>query len=202
VEQVRWPLWSYRDRKSAPALPAPSGAWQSHLDSLLAVPWRPEKVWQASGMAALHCAGENELTDLLAHAVHLSVPPHLEETDWSEITQYLRRLQHTVAWIAAQVQKESSWQSSLRREALRSLILGPQDWTTCAGITAACQLAITDAACAAELHQMLGSLWDQRPQGRWEWEDVLLDLWPAVPGVRTQTLERIQKAAAEKAAFE
>jgi tetratricopeptide (TPR) repeat protein len=199
IESVRWPLWRYQRTRAEPALPSPTGAWLTQIDHVLSLPWSPSVIWEECGRMALKCQGEKMLEDLLAHAVHFASPPDQPECDWLAYTLHLRRTQHIVAWIAAQAEVGSAWQNSMRRDALRSLILGPQDWTTCAGITAACRLSKTDPSCADELHGMFEKLWAHRPRGHWEWEAALMDLWPSVPGVTCATLSKIQQARQEMA---
>jgi hypothetical protein len=62
-------------------------------------------------------------------------------------------------------QMAGPWEDSPRRSALRSLALGPMDWTGSAAIVAMSDVAMTNAGAERDLMAIAALLWEHKPSG-------------------------------------
>lgn len=131
-------LWTYEDLVARPALPPPAAAVASAIAELAVqrfgiVPWcrEAEPLGRRLGPSALE--------DVLATMVH---PPPRPD-GWAP---WYWRQQVIVAAALVLAFVEEGWAESGRRAALHSLLFGPVDWTTTAGIVAMTELAFRGGA--------------------------------------------------------
>jgi hypothetical protein len=101
----------------------------------LALWWSRAAEWSASGVRE---------TDLLGCQVAPPPrPPGLEPWDW--------RFRCQVAAALGLAQIDAGWAGSRRREALRTLLLGPLDWATTAGVIAMVALIRSEPELSGEV---------------------------------------------------
>jgi tetratricopeptide (TPR) repeat protein len=171
---VRYCLWRYEGATPMPALPAPSPAVYDAIAELAQRPFDPGVNWaQASHVADR--LGVSQVAQILAVMVHPSpMPAGLSALQW------LPRLQLAAAQVVGQI--DTGWEHSERRKALRSLLLGPRDWTTCAAIRVMGRIAITEPAYAMDIHESFIQLERLIPsEGHWDWIALLYEQWQTIP---------------------
>src|SRR5262249_46192165 len=93
---------------------------------------------------------------------------------------WLPRVQLAAAQVAAQV--DGGWQGSARREALLSVLLGPQDWATEAAIRVLARLGRDEPSLAHDIHPAFERLAAHRQDaGYCCWEHTLYHFWLSLP---------------------
>ena len=89
-------------------------------------------------------------------------------------------MQRAAADVAAQV--DGGWEGSARREALLSVLFGPQDWATKSVILALARLGRENEWFAPDIHDAFQKLADHRPdRGFCCWEKTLYRAWLELP---------------------
>lgn len=174
VAEVAWRLWSWEELQARPGLPAPPADVTAAVAGLASQRYDPWENWaQASHVAAQ--LGPAATADILAVMVNPPpLPTGANALDW------LPRLQLAAAMVAAQVERE--WEGSRRRAALHSLLLGPSDWTTVAGIRALGWVARTEPANAQDIHRLFEERERHLPtEGHWDWIAMLYTEWQQMP---------------------
>ncbi len=126
-----------------PALPPPAPEIAGRVVSLAAAPYNLDLWWHRARRLGPEL-GPAATSDLLAVMVH--PPPGRPE---EPAARWIRRIQHAAALVLAHT--GGQWRGSARREALRSLIFGPMDWTVEAGLIAAAKLAVEDPNLTGEV---------------------------------------------------
>lgn len=133
IETTAFTLWTYDGVAATPALPEPPEDVAKAVADLAVqrfgiVPWcrQAEATGQHLGVGAIEA--------LLGAMVH---PPPMPEgwAPWYWRQQVVIAAGLVVAFV------ETGWPETGRRAALRSLLFGPVDWTTTAGIVAMTELA-------------------------------------------------------------
>src|SRR5262249_10950599 len=82
--------------------------------------------------------------------------------------------------VAGQV--DAGWDGSVRREALLSVLHGPQDWATEAAIRVLARIGRENEAYAPDIHDAFQLLADNRPDGGdLGWERALYSHWLTLP---------------------
>jgi len=172
VSEVDHLLWRYEGLQAVPALPPPDPAIAALVAALAAQPWHPQDNWAQAAQVAGRL-GPAAVPHLLAAMIHpSSLPAGTSALEW------LPRLQVAAAQVVAQI--DTGWDGSLRRSALRSLLLGPADWTTAAAVDVLARIARDEP----EHAQDIGRLFEHRARhrcalGHWDWVDRLAQAWPA-----------------------
>ncbi len=93
---------------------------------------------------------------------------------------------------------DDGWEGSTRREALRSILLGPQDWPTNAAIEILTRLAREREAIAPDVHDAFQLLADHRPDfGACPWELCLYRHWVELPHLFPKEKEDLQRTLKE-----
>ena len=131
--KVKYVLWNYDGTDPLPALPPPPENIVNEISQLARQPYSIDS-WSKNAAEIAHRIGPAQLESVLALMVHPTMPPENEAT-WV----WIPHLQVAAALVAAHI--DNGWANSLRREALLSLVLGPDDWTTVAGMVAMTQVA-------------------------------------------------------------
>ena len=131
--KVKYVLWNYDGTDPSPALPPPPLNIVDEISQLARQPYNIDS-WSTKAAEIAHRIGPGQLESVLAVMVHPTTPPENEDA-WV----WISHLQVAAALVAAHI--DSGWENSLRREALMSLVLGPDDWTTVAGMVAMTQVA-------------------------------------------------------------
>lgn len=186
IHQGRYLLWSYDGIDASPALPAPSADVAASIARLAAARYHPEENWAAASRVAEEL-GPARVGEVLATMVH---PPAVPE-GWTALG-WLPRVQTAAAQVAAQV--DGGWQGSARREALRSVLLGPSDWTTSAAIAVLARLGRENEAIAPDIHDAFQQLADHRPDGGFCcWERNLYAEWLTLPHLFDREREQLEK---------
>lgn len=141
ADDLRWALWRFDGDDAFPALPAPTG---SQLPDLVAALASRGDSLDFAGRAGRWLADSQPPPDaLLATMVHPPPPPEgVPAWDW------LPRVQRICAMALASL--GDGWEGTVRRDALRALILGASDWSVAAGAWAAVALAEHDGTGALE----------------------------------------------------
>ncbi len=127
-------LWAYDGVVPSPTLPPPPPELQVVIADWIVVPYFLPRWWR---LAAAHAERFKALTDaeLLAALVHVpTCPPETPHELW------VQRGQLCAALLVARL--DEGWHNSRRRRLLRSVLLGPMDWTTNAAIIAMTQVAL------------------------------------------------------------
>ena len=132
-QRVKYVLWRYDGTDPSPALPPPPESIVDEISRLARQPYNIDS-WSRQAAEIAARIGPAQLESVLAVMVHPNTPPENEET-WV----WIPHLQLAAALVAAHI--DNGWKGSLRREALLSLVLGPDDWTTVAGMVAMTQVA-------------------------------------------------------------
>ena len=184
-DQVDHLLWTYDGTRAEPALPPPDPSVAALVAALAAKPFHPNDNWaQASHVAAR--LGPAAVDHLLAAMVHPSpVPAGTHALAW------LPRLQFAAAMVIAQI--DEGWEGSVRRAALRSLLLGPGDWTTVVGIEVLARIARDEPAHAQDIERLFRQRSHHVPtQGHWDWIDVLHRQWATLPWLSQEERDAIE----------
>ena len=185
VAEVDWLLWTYDGTRAQPALAPPDPAVTALVAGLASRRWHPHDNWaQASHVAAR--LGPAAVEHLLAAMVHPApVPPGTDALAW------LPRVQMAAAMVVAQI--DDGWEGSQRRAALRSLLLGPGDWTTATAISVLAWIARAEPAHAQDIHRLFEQRAAHLPaEGHWDWVPRLWQQGATLPWLTD----------AERAAFE
>jgi hypothetical protein len=101
---------------------------------------------------------------------------------------------------AAQVlgQLDGEWDGSTRREALLSVLHGPQDWATEAAIRVMAWLGRENEAYAPDIHDAFQVLADARPdRGYCSWERTLYSQWITLPHLYPDEREAMERKLKE-----
>ena len=174
VAEVDHVVWRFDGTRGVPALPAPDPAVVALVTALAARPWHPHDNWaQASHVAAR--LGPAAVEHLLSAMVHPApVPPGTHALAW------LPRVQMAAAMVLGQI--DAGWDGSLRRAALRSLLLGPSDWTTATAISVLAWIGRAEPAHAQDIHRLFEERERHLPsEGHWDWVQRLYQQWATLP---------------------
>lgn len=184
-DEVDHLLWHYDGLRAEPALPPPDPSVAALVAALAAKPFDPGRNWaQASHVAAR--LGPAAVDHLLAAMVYPSpVPAGTHALAW------LPRVQSAAAMVIAQI--DAGWEGSVRRAALRSLLLGPGDWTTGVGIEVLARIARDEPAHAQDIERLFRQRAHHLPaQGHWDWIDVLHRQWVTLPWLSQDERDAIE----------
>jgi tetratricopeptide (TPR) repeat protein len=186
ISEVKYQLWKYDGTDASPGLPLPGEDVVKRIAELAAAPFDEAAGWAAASRTA-EAVGKDRVGEALATMVH---PPAVPD-GWSALA-WLPRVQHAAAQVAAQV--DAGWEGSIRREALLSVLHGPQDWATEAAIRALARLGRENEAWAPDIHDAFQKLADHRPDaGYCCWERTLYEYWLMLPHLFPQEREAMQK---------
>jgi tetratricopeptide (TPR) repeat protein len=174
VADVAFPLWTHDGTRAAPALPAAGPATTALIADLASQRYHPHDNWaQASHVAAL--LGPDAAAQVLA--VMVNPPPVPAGT---HALAWLPRVQLAAAMVVGQI--DAGWEGSQRRAALHSLLFGPADWTTTAGIRVLGWIARSEPAHAQDIHRMFEERERHLPsEGHWDWVAQLYREWQTLP---------------------
>ena len=191
VAEVAWPLWRYEGVMPRPALDAPAPDVLARIAALAMRRYDPQANWAQASHVAVEL-GAARVADVLGVIVHPpALPAGVDALAW------LARLQEAAAMVAGQL--DDGWQGSTRREALRSLLLGPSDWATAAGIRVLARIARDERALAQDIDRLFRQREKAMPDlGHWDWIEVLYREWQTLPWLFDHEREALaQKARAE-----
>jgi tetratricopeptide (TPR) repeat protein len=195
ITEVTYLLWDYDGTDAKPGLPPPGTDVVRAVAALAAAPFDEEVNWAAASRVAEEL-GPARVGEVLAVMVH---PPAVPEG--KSVLEWLPRVQHAAAQVAAQV--DAGWEGSARREALLSVLLGPQDWATAAAIRALARVGREEEAYAPDIHDAFQELADSRPSlGHWGWVRTLFESWQWLPHLYPQEREKMQATLREMDARE
>ena len=194
---VAFTLWRREGDALAPALPPPSAPVAELVRELASRPFAVTKAWAAASRAALQLS-RADAASLLACVVH--PPPMPPGSSDGAAFAWIPRVQCTVAFIVGQLCPEEDWESSVRRDALLSLLHGPLDWSTEVAVVALSRIAHEDPCALIDIHKAFARLAAARPDaGTAPWEPSLLAYWRWLPGLypdeQKQLGERLQALA-------
>jgi tetratricopeptide (TPR) repeat protein len=158
---VTYVLWTYDGMRPLPAVAAPNSAVTSAITSIARTPFNVE-AWREPARRLCQELGPQVLDDLFAVMVYPPAPPDARPAwDW------IRQVQIASALAMAQL-GDSSWEGSLRRDALLSLVYGPMDWSGVAALVALASLATHESALAPSVEEIYCDLLSQPPsEGAW-----------------------------------
>jgi hypothetical protein len=186
--KVRYRLWRYNGTDPEPAIDPPKPKIAELVAGIAATPYNIDK-WMKQAQSAAEKAGVSGLPSLLGVMVH---PP--QRPGNIPIWTWVQRVQVASACIIASLKED--WANSFRREALRSLALGPLDWTTGAAIIAMTYLALKDKQIKAELIEIITILLKTRPnQGGVCYEDTLATCGLLLPNLPQQLRLKLEQMA-------
>jgi tetratricopeptide (TPR) repeat protein len=189
VEEVRFQLWRYDGTDAAPGLPPPGADVLARVAELAAAPHDEDENWAAASVAAEEI-GPGRVGEVLACIVHPPVPEGTPALVW------LPRVQLAAAQVAGQV--DSGWEGSVRREALMSVLHGPQDWATEAAIRVLTRIGRENEAYAPDIHDAFQVLADNRPDGGyWGWVRTLFSHWQALPHLYPDERKALEQVVAD-----
>jgi len=165
---VDWLLWQYEGTTPKPGLPVPSSTVVSVVERLAGQvydlqDWKDLAKESAGQLAAEFGDTPESLYDLAGDLLAVMVYPPCEpdgQSSWG----WIQRVQIAAALIVANLDR--GWEKSVRRLALQSLIRGPVDWSTEAGILALSQLDTepdTSEAARREIQSLYRELVENLP---------------------------------------
>jgi tetratricopeptide (TPR) repeat protein len=187
---VKYVLWKYDGIEASPGLLPPRQDVVRRIAALAAAHYDEQLNWAAASRVAEEL-GSERVGEILAVMVH---PPAVP-AGWTALA-WLPRVQLAAAQIAAQV--DGGWEGSARREALLSVLFGPQDWATEAAIRALARLGCEDEAYAPDIHDAFQQLADHRPDaGHWNWEHTLYSCWLELPHLYPKEREALEQKLRE-----
>lgn len=174
IERTTYRLWTYDGTDASPGLERPADGVLHQIAALASTTYDDDANWAAASRVAAHL-GPERVGEVLATMVQPPAPPAgVGALAW------LPRVQLAAAQVVAQV--EERWENSARRDALFSVLLGPQDWATEAAIRVLARLGREDETLAFDIHQAFQRLADHRPDdGYCCWEDTLYRSWLELP---------------------
>jgi len=156
-------LWAYDGTRAEPALPPPDPSIAALVAGLASKPFDPPDNWVQAGQVAARL-GDAAIVHLLAAMVHPSpLPARVRALAW------LPRVQTAAAMVIAQI--DDGWEGSPRRAALRSMLLGPGDWTTGVAIEILARIAHDEPAHEQDIEWLFRQRAQHVPNGHWDWID-------------------------------
>ena len=192
---VEFQLWSWDGTQPSPAVPRPAGGpsgagYGSVGREVYDVAEQPFHLdlWLPIAEQKGRQLGPGALPELLALMVHPARPPG---SAW-RVLDWVQRFQIATALVIAHV--DAGWPGSARQRALYSLVYGPTDWTTTAGIIAMGALARKDPAIRGEVEQVFGWMRTQVPaEGFCCWAYPLACTWLALGNHDDVTRARLEQ---------
>jgi tetratricopeptide (TPR) repeat protein len=190
ITEIKYLLWKYDGTDPSPGLPPPGPDVVRRITELARMPYDEDACWAAASHVA-EALGPARVAEILAVMVH---PPAVPEG--ATALAWLPRVQHAAMYAAAQV--DAGWDGSVRREALFSVLLGPQDWSTEAAIRALTRIARENETYAPAMGEAFQQLADHRPRGGYcWWEHTLYQCWLELPHLFPGEREELQKKLKE-----
>jgi tetratricopeptide (TPR) repeat protein len=174
VADVAYTLWTYDGTRATPALQSVAPETIALIAGLALQHYHPHDNWaQASHVAAV--LGPGAVSEVLA--VMVNPPPVPAGT---HALAWLPRIQLAAAMVVGQI--DTGWEGSQRRAALHSLLFGPGDWTTTAGIRMLGWIARAEPAHAQDIHRLFTLRERHIPsEGHWDWIGQLYVEWQTLP---------------------
>jgi tetratricopeptide (TPR) repeat protein len=189
IASVQYQIWKYDGTDASPGLPKPPKDVVKRIADLAREPFDEAANWAAASHVAAEL-GPERVGEILAVMVH---PPRVP--DGTNALSWLPRVQLAAAQVAGQV--DSEWDGSVRREALLSVLHGPQDWATEAAIRVMAWLGRENEAYAPDIHDAFQLLADNRPdRGYCSWERTLFSSWIALPHLYPDERKAMEKTLA------
>lgn len=191
---VRFRLWRLENEVLVPALPAPSKRVADTVRALATKPFHIIRTWSAASRLAADLRRE-DVPELLACVVHpLAMPDGSSPRD---AFSWVPRVQVCALLTAAQICSDEQWNTSIRRDALLSVLHGPMDWSTSAAIVALARVAYDDNLALLDVHCAFAKLDASRPDsGAVPWLYTLLDTWLHLPGLYPKEHEELRSRRA------
>lgn len=190
IAEVKYLLWRYDGTDPSPVLPPPGKDVVQRIAAIARLPYDEDVCWAAASHVA-EALGPERVEEVLATMVH---PPAVPEG--ATALAWLPRVQHAAMQVAAQV--DEGWDGSVRREALLSVLLGPQDWVTLAAVRALTRIARENEAYSPGIGEAFQQLADHRPYpGFCCWEQTLYQNWLELPHLFPREREELQKKLQE-----
>jgi tetratricopeptide (TPR) repeat protein len=169
--QAQYRLWSYQGTTASRVYPAADPRAQQVIASIASQLYRQD-VWDEAARAVAQQWGAAWVHGFLAVMTDPPLPPPDAGFDGFYWTY---RCQIAAALVLSHL---GPWESGPGRGALYSLVFGPTDWTTAAGIIALGFRAKENPALRPEVEQLFGWLRTQAPaRGYTGWERVLAHVW-------------------------
>ncbi len=169
--QVQYRLWSYQGTAAQRVYQAADPRAQQVIGGIAQQVFRREG-WDEAARAVAEQWGEPWLHGFLAVMTDPPLPPPDSGFDGFYWTF---RCQVAAALVLSHL---GAWESGSAKGAVYSLVLGPSDWTTAAGIIALGFRAKQNPALRPEVEQLFNWLRSQAPaRGFTEWEHVLPHVW-------------------------
>jgi len=180
LKPVSYVLWAYDGMTPRPALAAPSPAIAGAMADIARTPFNVE-AWRERARRLFtelgpQVFGPQALGELLGVMVH---PP--AASDGRPAWDWIRRVQIASALTIAQM-GDTTWEGSIRRDALLSLVYGPMDWSGVAGLVALASLATHEPALAPSVEEIYLDLLGSKPsEGAWALHTPLVLLLNRLP---------------------
>jgi tetratricopeptide (TPR) repeat protein len=189
IDEVKYQLWRYNGTEPSPGLPPPGADVLARIAELASAPYDEDDNWAAASVVAEEI-GPDRVGEVLACMVHPPVPEGTPALIW------LPRVQLAAAQVAGQL--DAGWDGSVRREALLSVLHGPQDWATEAAIRVMARIGREYEAYAPDIHDAFQLLADNRPDGGyWGWERTLYSHWLSLPHLYPDERKAMEKVLAD-----
>lgn len=175
IEDTGLRVWRLDDAGVVvPASDPPSPEVVARIAALASEPYRPGRHWAAASRIAADL-GPERVDELLSCVAN---PPPLP--DGEHALDWIPRVHRCVASVLAHV--DGGWHDSVRRRALRTLLLGPMDWSTEAAIATLASLVAEDRTLFTDVHEAFGTLEASRPDsGHCCWGAALYHYWRQLP---------------------
>lgn len=168
---VDFVLWAFDDKRPRPAVGAPDPRVQSAIAEIAKTPYCLP-FWEAQAQQLAAQMGPAWLQQLACALVH---PPPLPAPNAEPLVWVQKCLVATALVIA---HLEPGWLGTQKRSALRSIALGPSDWTVDAAIVAMGWIATKDPSARGDVLALFAEMEKQIPQqGYTCWEYPLVNVW-------------------------
>ncbi len=170
--EVPYRIWRYADTEAVPALQKPPEEIAKAIHNIAAGSF--ENIWPTASRKAKSYT-EKDINDLLAVMVHPpATPDGIHVLDWIPVVQF------TALAVIANI--DGPWESSEKRNALFSVLLGPRDWATEAAIVTLTRLVEDQPTLAFDIHQQFEKLQAAIPEkGACLYEYTLYYNWLTMP---------------------
>jgi hypothetical protein len=182
LKPVSYVLWTYDGMTPRPALAAPRSAVAGAMADIARTPFDVE-AWRERARRLLTELGP-QVFGPQAHGELLGVMAHPPAaSDGSPAWDWIRRVQIASALTIAQLD-DTTWEGSIRRDALLSLVYGPMDWSGVAGLVALASLATHEPALAPTVEEIYLDLLGRKPsEGAWALRMPLVLLLNRLPNL-------------------
>lgn len=176
-DETTYVMWRFDGAVAEPAMEPPDPAVARSISEIASTRFSIDG-WKREAKRAAASIGFSNTESVLGTMLHPPGRPTPEAPEWD----WMFRVQVASALVLAYI--DDGWEDSIRRRALSSLLHGPVDWITTAGIIALTELAREEEDLAPWVIDRFLDLLERRPNiGYWCIEYALVKSLLRIPGV-------------------